>query len=80
MSLLDDLSDIDELNRHLAADPGLAANMAEMGFIAKVPFQTDHNGAVVSKWDWTPYGRREMSERLNNGLDFALRHGQERKQ
>ena len=80
MSLLDDLSDLDELNRHLDADPALAANMAEMGFIKRVGFQRDHNGATVSKWDWTEYGKREMLERLNAGLEFALQHGQERKQ
>ena len=80
MSLLDALSDLDELNRHLDADPALAANMAEMGFIKRVGFQRDHNNATVSKWDWTDYGKREMLERLNAGFEFALRHGQERKQ
>lgn len=80
MSLLDSLSDLDELNRHMDADPALAMNMAEMGFIKRVPFQQDHNGATISKWDWTDYGRKEMLERLNSGLEFALEHGQDRRQ
>lgn len=80
MSLLDDLADIDELNRHLAADPGLAANMAEMGFIKRVGFHKDHNEQTTAKWEWTEHGKTEMLERLNNGLEFALAAGQERKQ
>ena len=80
MSLLDGLSDAEELNRHLDADPALAQNMREMGFVMRLPFQLDHNGATVSKWAWTDYGRREMLQRLNAGLEYVLAAGQERKQ
>lgn len=80
MSLFDSLSDLDELNRLMDADPALAANMAEMGFIARLPFQLDHNQATVAKWEWTAYGRREMLERLNAGLEFQLEQGRESRQ
>lgn len=80
MSLFETLTDLDELNRMMDADPSLALNMAEMGFIKRVPFQLDHNQATVAKWDWTDYGRKEMMERLNRGLQFALAEGQEKKQ
>jgi hypothetical protein len=80
MSLFDALNDLDELNRLMDADPGLAANMAEMGFIKRLPFQLDHNEATVAKWGWTDYGRKEVVERLERGLHFALEKGQESKQ
>ena len=78
--ILDALHDLDELNRHLNADPGLAANMIEMGYVKKVPFQLDHNSATVSKYDWTDYGRREMMARLDSGAMFRLQRGQEKRQ
>jgi hypothetical protein len=80
MNLLDALDDLDELNRHMDADPGLAMNMAEMGFIKRVPFQLDHNQATVAKWAWTDYGRREMLQRIEAGFEFAVQTGKERKQ
>ena len=76
--LLDALHDLNELNRHLDSDPGLAANMLEMGFVKKVPFQLDHNNATVSKYDWTDYGRREMMSRLDAGAMFQLGAGKEK--
>lgn len=78
--LIDCLDDLDELNRHMDADPALANNMREMGFIMKLPFQLDHNGATVARWAWTEHGRREMLSRLENGFQFAVKNGQERKQ
>lgn len=78
--ILDALNDLDELNRHLNADPGLAANMLEMGFVKRVPFQLDHNQATVSKYDWTDYGRREMMQRLDEGALFRLSTGKEKGQ
>lgn len=78
--IIDALNDLDELNRHMDADPELAANMAEMGFIKRVPFQLDHNSATVSKWDWTEYGRREMMQRLDDGALFRFGSGQEKRQ
>lgn len=74
------IESFEELNRQMEADPGLAANMAEMGFIKRVPFQQDHNGATVSKWDWTEYGRREMMVRLETGLKYRVDTGQEKLQ
>lgn len=65
------LADAEELNREMDADPELAMNMAEMGFIKRVPFQIDHNGATVSKWAWTDYGQQEMRERLVLAITFA---------
>ena len=70
------LDDMEELNNLLNADPGLRENMLEMGFIKKLPFQLDHNGATVSKFAWTDYGLREMAERLGAGAAFAVNNGQ----
>lgn len=80
MSWLDDLNDVDELNRHLAADPGLAENMAEMGFVKRVGFHADHNNNLTAKWEFTEYGRREMLARLADGFDFAVKQGKEQAQ
>lgn len=80
MSIMSALSDIDELNRQLDADPGLKANMAEMGFIRLVGFHKDHNDQLTSKWEFTEHGRREMLSRLNDGLEHALKTGQEKLQ
>ena len=77
MSLLEALTDIDELNNLMNADPQLASNMAEMGFIRRSPFQLDHNNATVAKWIWTEYGKREMMQRLEAGAEFRLKNGQE---
>lgn len=74
-SWLDALDDMEELNNLLNADPALTFNMLEMGFIKKLPFQLDHNGATVSKYDWTEYGLKEMAERLANGAAFAVKTG-----
>jgi len=57
------LNDIDLLNALLNADPDLTANMTEMGFIRRVPFQMDHNDQVVAKWMLTEAGRNEVLER-----------------
>lgn len=73
--LIDTLADLDELNTQMDADPDLAANMAEMGFIKRLPFQLDHNGATTSKWGWTDYGRREMMQRLHAGFEFRQEEG-----
>ena len=78
--LLSALSDLDELNRHMDADPALAANMAEMGFIKRVPFQLDHNGATVARWEFTEYGKREMMARLDEGARFRFDTGQDKRQ
>jgi hypothetical protein len=72
MSLLEDLEDLDELNRHMDADPELAMNMLTMGFIKRVPFQQDYNNATVAKWTWTDYGRSEMLQRLDAGAEFQF--------
>lgn len=74
------LEDMEELNNLLNADPELKFNMEEMGFIKKLPFQLDHNGATVSKYDWTDYGLREMAERLGAGAAFAISQGKMRLQ
>ena len=60
---VDAIEDIDLLNSLLAADPALCANMAEMGFIKRVPFQLDHNGNLCSKWHITGAGRKEILQR-----------------
>jgi hypothetical protein len=60
---LDAIHDIDLLNTLLNSDPALALNMAEMGFIARVPFQLDHNQATVAKWVLTESGRTEVMTR-----------------
>jgi len=57
------LNDIDLLNALLNADPDLTANMTEMGFIRRVPFQMDHNDATVAKWTLTEAGRNEVLQR-----------------
>jgi len=72
MSLLEALADVDELNRLLAADPDLAANMAEMGFIKRVGFHRDHNENLTAKWEFTAYGREEMTQRLNEGFERRM--------
>jgi hypothetical protein len=74
-NLLDMLASQDELNTKLAADPDLAANMAEMGFIKRLPFQRDHNEQVTAAWAWTDYGRKEMMERLDAGAEFVMGKG-----
>ena len=60
---LDAINDLDLLQTLLNADPELCANMQEMGFIRKVPFQMDHNDQVTSKWMLTEAGQREVMER-----------------
>jgi hypothetical protein len=57
------INNIDLLNAILNADPDLCNNMAEMGFIARVPFQLDHNEATVAKWTLTEQGRHEVLQR-----------------
>jgi len=57
------LNDLDLLQNMLAADPELCNNMAEMGFIRRVPFQMDHNDQVVAKWMLTEAGRQEVLQR-----------------
>jgi hypothetical protein len=57
------INDLDLLQTLLAADPGLTDNMAEMGFIRRVPFQIDHNDQVVAKWMLTEQGRQEVLNR-----------------
>jgi len=57
------INDIKVLNSILDADPELAANMAEMGFVKRVPFQLNHNGATVALWDLTGAGRQEILDR-----------------
>jgi len=57
------INDLDLLQTMLNADPALCANMAEMGFIRRVPFQSDHNEATVAKWMLTEQGRQEVLQR-----------------
>jgi hypothetical protein len=80
MSLFAALTDLDELNRHLDADPELARNMLHMGFVKRVPFQLDHNEATVSKYDWTDHGKRTMLERLDQGAQYRFATGQDKPQ
>lgn len=61
---LEAIDDQQLLNTLLEADPALCFNMAEMGFIIKLPFQLDHNGATVAAWVLTAQGRREIMERF----------------
>lgn len=75
MPLLEALTDQEELNRMCDADPALAANMSEMGFIKRVPFQLNHNQHTVAQWAWTEYGRREMMQRIDSGAEFFLGQG-----
>jgi hypothetical protein len=60
---LDAIGDLDLLQSLLASDPALCDNMAEMGFIKRVPFQIDHNGNSTSKWSLTEAGRNEIMSR-----------------
>jgi len=57
------LNDLDLLQTLLASDPDLCNNMAEMGFIRRVPFQLDHNDQVTAKWMLTEQGRNEVLQR-----------------
>ena len=79
-SWLDALTDIEELNNLLNADPALRDNMREMGFIKAVGFHKDHNNQLTTKWEFTEHGRNEMLSRLNIGLDFAMTQDKARKQ
>lgn len=72
---LADLQDPVELNRLLAADPDLRANMLEMGFIKPVPFMRDHNEQHELQYVMTDAGLKEMRERITGiiitGSDVA---------
>jgi len=60
---LEAMNDLELLNSLLAADPKLCLNMLEMGFIASVPFQLDHNNETTSKFVLTEAGRNEVLNR-----------------